>query len=326
MSQSPALPIPRPGITDDPPYGTAKDFLAALDPTSDRWTTGRWIFRGQANADWTLKASGVRDPDAFDKCGVRLPKDHQPAWSWRRRQQDLLLIDFARRLDQAGITIPTMQPPVGRHGETKMTTSAAPDPRDWPAMALAQHHGLPTLLLDWTRRGRVAAYFAAAEVAGNECAAGFGTHLAVYALQADMIATSTVDLGPRPGDGAREISHLSEYQAPAGTNPNMRAQAGLFTLLDSPDDRSVEEHLRACEEKKQMPSPLRRLVLLHGEARQLLRLLASEGIDGASMFPGADGVVKAIRETALWNLPKTETVSVSGWTSHMQGEAEGSKS
>jgi hypothetical protein len=32
---------------------------------------------------------------------------------------------------------------------------------------------------------------------------------------------------------------------------------------------------------------------------RLLRLVSYEGIDGVSMFPGADGVVRAMREVAL---------------------------
>lgn len=45
------------------------------------------------------------------------------------------------------------------------------------------------------------------------------------------------------------------------------------------------------------------MLLPHSEARQLLRLLSDEGVDGASMFPGADGVVRAMRERVLWDDP-----------------------
>lgn len=41
---------------------------------------------------------------------------------------------------------------------------------------------------------------------------------------------------------------------------------------------------------------LRRFVLPRSQARQLLDLLSLERVDGASMFPGADGVVRAMRE------------------------------
>ena len=36
------------------------------------------------------------------------------------------------------------------------------------------------------------------------------------------------------------------------------------------------------------------------EAPRLLRLLAFEGIDAAAVFPGFDGVVKALGERNLW--------------------------
>ena len=52
-----------------------------------------------------------------------------------------------------------------------------------------------------------------------------------------------------------------------------------------------------------LPSPLWRLTLPHVEARELMRLLSLEGVDGASMFPGPDGVVKAMREAAIWGEP-----------------------
>jgi hypothetical protein len=93
---------------------------------------------------------------------------------------------------------------------------------------------------------------------------------------------------------------LNFYQAPGGTNPNLRAQAGLFTFLSTAtDDPSIEEHFARIAKLTGGSPPLRRVTLPITAAPKLLRLLSYEGVDAASMFPGADGVVRAMREEGL---------------------------
>jgi hypothetical protein len=226
-----------------------------------------------------------------------------------------LLAEFLQGLDRSGIDVPE-----GIFVRDLMQTSVRfltfpLHPAALIFVALAQHHDVPTRLLDWTRVGLHAAYFAAAGAAKH--AAETKTtdgHLSVWALREDFGVWAERDIQDgakrekREPDAARP--QLRVVTAPRASNPNLHAQVGVFTESYSvkvePIEEIVRSLLRILHEAWPHPTgrkdpPLQRLDLPVSQAPRLLRLLANEQIDGARMFPGREGVVRAMKEHALWD-------------------------
>lgn len=289
-------PATKTGV-DDFHADDAESFLEMLNPRFRLWRDDppSWIYRGQADAEWSLKPKAVRDEDAFAKHGIRSPSQH-PGYvpthdgAERRAFVNRLLEKFRDGLDRSGLVIPSPSP------ELTLKTVARSINEIWhdayPLMALAQHHGLPTYLLDWTRRAFVAAYFAAIGAAAQ-----FREDSPVSSSKASYLAVWAI----KRGNLLRSSEGPNFYEAPGGTNPNLTAQAGLFSYTTAEDDPSIEEHNARLLNIIGAALPLRRVMMGVSHAPKLLRLLSYEGINGASMFPGVDGVAKAMRETALWD-------------------------
>jgi len=226
--------------------------------------TGVWGIKEQVDAEWRMLK---RFFEFADVNGLPLPEDSQ--------QLRQLLLETSLILEPAKA-------------------------EGWPRMeflsllALGQHYGLPTRLLDWTRSSFVAAYFAAEEAARKQTDGDKdfdATHLSVWAF--NKLKTRL-----HPRHATREPPWIETVTAPAAGNPNLYAQKGLFTLFRS--DRLTEIDRRPINEilLEAQPSTyeLFHFTLPVTDAADLLRLLSYQDITAATVYPGYGGVAKAVFE------------------------------
>lgn len=298
---------------------SGQEFLNALSPLGPYFTEVKlaepWLFRGQGQ-DYPLI------PSAFRKNGKLASLTHRDISNydqWLLAERDIL-IQFFDIADKRGLILPDDSQELRSILETLRSERGdlfvAEGVDEWQTTnmalsltALAQHYGVPTRLLDWTRQPLIAAFFAAESAAKHASNDGPAHHLVVWAFH--FPAFGKHDHISRATDPVRIVT------APSATNPNLRAQQGVFTLLGPTYEQGAEGNYPPMDEflndlaKKAVPDRsdrdklilgcrLRKFTLPVSEASQLLYLLAKLDITPSAIYPGYHSIVADLEMQHLW--------------------------
>jgi FRG domain len=154
---------------------------------------------------------------------------------------------------------------------------------DWDWLVVAQHHGLPTRLLDWSFNPYVALWFAIKKAKLNDS----NPEVWVMNPLIDDVVQS-LDKA-RPFSGKR-----TKIFKPNFNIPRVRAQNGCFTLFKYVE--SVSKRFVPLEKNKYLGKRLVRVRITKNSLTIILKQLRAMGFKKSMMFPDTDGVARKIKE------------------------------
>ncbi len=224
-----------------------------------------WAFRGQLDASWPLLGSLSR----------RLLQVGVPRQAWREREARAIRV-FRRK---AHVYLPDR--------------SVLQD--DLRCLAMMQHHGAPTRLLDFTKSPYVAAFFALERAAGDAAVYALNTpRLWASAPRFDKSLTQD-EVDPRIAGNFERYFAASRHQLmwfgePLEMDRRLVAQSGLLVMpgiLEMPLDSLLDGY--------DSDEPLIEKIVLGRELRAHgMHALYRMNITQATLFPDLEGLARSI--------------------------------
>ena len=171
----------------------------------------------------------------------------------------------------ASPTLDTRKPFFSRGSYWRVEHVIAGFTSNWDWLAIAQHHGLATRLLDWTTNPLNAAYFAVRESKAGPAVIHAARFVAPFTRSAESSFEEPL-----------ECTSVAIFR-PRGVVPRIVRQGGLFTI-HGPPERSLESLTKEGIVK------LKQIVIAESYRPRLLAELDRYGINSASLFPDLDGL------------------------------------
>jgi hypothetical protein len=285
---------------------TAREALETLRRSNPHWIEdgmwgSSWIFRGQGHDGrgilpkaWRDKiedthvgqfevcqnevreATDCRLPASIEKLCEKHPKDRVIALIVQRYFEFCAVHDFVMLADDLGLKVPGGKvpdnwPPID---SVKPDINERRDDPIWQLRALAQHHRVPTRLLDWTTNPLVAAFWACHTTDPT----GDG-NMAVWAL-----------------DTNRVLPPLRLLYGERFDFGYLRAQDGLFTYIEDADRGYLDTGTWPELDRWRLPGDaLVQVTIPQKQAIDLKRLLWTERISLAHLMPTLDNICVALQ-------------------------------
>lgn len=259
-----------------------------------------WAYRGQTNSDWPLETTLYREAD----------RNGSLKWASLRSREDWLLYQFRR---------------FAHHYRTDLPSEE--DTLDW--LALIQHYGGPTRLLDFSYSLYVAAFFAV------ETAVGDAAIWAINLPTLDIATFECLDFWPEGAihetrranndkfhellknpNNIRTVIHVE----PDRMHERLYLQQGLFLAPTDPNEPFLKNMAEAFKvshrslinrrEQKWTRTLDNRTAAEYGESgyiamvkiiipredhHEILEDLKSMNISAATLFPGLEGFSRSLR-------------------------------
>ncbi|MFH1821301.1 MAG: FRG domain-containing protein [Methanobacteriota archaeon] len=150
---------------------------------------------------------------------------------------------------------------------------------NWDVLALAQHHGLPTRLLDWTYSALVALWFAVGEPPRD-------TNLKTQSGVVWILKSEVGDFKQEEDEDSPFDNGKTKIFRGSVVSRRISAQAGLFTVHRLNDgDKFV-----ALDKNRQFIDRLIKITIPYGKFPEIRKLLGIMGVHHATIFPDLDGL------------------------------------
>jgi hypothetical protein len=215
---------------------------------------------------------------------------------------------FLQLADRVGLSVPGDSPLFRLDSDGIVTVGRTIGRCDWPppevfeTLAIAQHHGVPTRLLDFTYSHRVATWFCANKIAKHSLAREQFPKMAVWALDMDILFMGAENSRKSP---------FIKVTVPSAHNSYLHAQQGFFLLANKADQlgtppcfeaviKATMEYYKTIPVDDRWPGldPMAKagykFVIDSSQALEILDILYVEGVDEAHLCPSLDNVVNVL--------------------------------
>jgi len=286
-------------------FNTFKEFWDAISPFSEfgRKMKG-FIYRGESSINWKLLPKILRCDDKDEPERIK------------REINDI--IEFVIEANYQGLKVPNNKMVYYSLDEIMENDIFWISDEFEETVALAQHYGLPTRLIDWTKDIFVAFYFASTGVMEKQRKNDdIEPYLVIYALNYGFLKEEIKKWSHTLTNCIRKPFPIKFLIPHYSDNPNIMAQTGILSYSEvnikiyssntwktdyTPLDEKLQELVDDKDHDYHISKPetlLYKFIVSPTEASVMFDFISHFNYSYSRIFPGYNGIIKTLEEKKL---------------------------